>query len=901
VRGEFVGRRAELERLNSLAAQAWAGRPTLAVVEASAGYGKSTLLDAFNLRGRGWRVLAAAGDEAEARLPLGLFDRLVLGHGRQAPTGPFAAGADLLTLLGDLQEAGPVAIVIDDAHWADRPSLLAVSFALRRCHGDRVLTVLTLRPEDAHRVQPGLLRLAHDSGERIALPGLAVEEAADLAVALGHARPTRRVAQRLLDHTGGSPLHLSTLLAETAPSDLRAVSGSLPVARSFATSVRSALQSGSAPGRSLLQAAAVLGLRCGLGPAAAVAGVAEPLVALQDTLETGLVRPVEEPGGWVIIFAHPMVRDAVYDTIGPATRAAMHRRAAGLVASDAALMHRAAAAEGPDPTLVDALVAQAAVDVGAAHVARGAEWFLSAARVTAPGHARDDLLLTAVDLFVAAGELVEASSFTDQIAALPDTPRRRLVQARLAWLAGDYRTGQALARTAWERGNGPVRASAAALIAQLTVLSDGGGLEAARWADRAMGDSALPDISVPIMLSIRACGLAFGGRATDGLRSLAALADDPAQIPPQLCDVLSARGVVKIMVDDLVGAHADLMTFAPGPGWEPRPYRLAGLAWLAEVEYRLGHWDDALLHAEEARAFVVDTDQTWLLAFVHAVAVPILAARALWAEAGAHMASAAGVAAELGDDASRAVVAEAAVRLAVCRGDAESLLVAAAPLRDATGLEPDHAVWVGHYCAALVAIGRIDDAEAELKRVEAIARPRGRRSVLAGLARVRGELAAAHGRAADARAAFEESIATGTGSAGVLDQACTHASYGRFLRRRGSRRAAISHLGAARDTFAALRARPFLDRCNAELAACGAPVAATTTAIEDLLTPQERAVARLVCAGRTNRAVATELVLSVKTVGYHLGNIYAKLGVSSRTQLAARAAGREQPPSGALK
>jgi DNA-binding NarL/FixJ family response regulator len=53
------------------------------------------------------------------------------------------------------------------------------------------------------------------------------------------------------------------------------------------------------------------------------------------------------------------------------------------------------------------------------------------------------------------------------------------------------------------------------------------------------------------------------------------------------------------------------------------------------------------------------------------------------------------------------------------------------------------------------------------------------------------------------------------------------------------------------------------------------------------LTAQEEAVARLVCLGKSNREVAAELVISVKTVGYHLGNTYSKLGVSSRTQLVA--------------
>jgi DNA-binding NarL/FixJ family response regulator len=58
------------------------------------------------------------------------------------------------------------------------------------------------------------------------------------------------------------------------------------------------------------------------------------------------------------------------------------------------------------------------------------------------------------------------------------------------------------------------------------------------------------------------------------------------------------------------------------------------------------------------------------------------------------------------------------------------------------------------------------------------------------------------------------------------------------------------------------------------------------------LTPQERLVAELVCGGLSNQDVADELVLSVKTVGYHLGNVYLKLGVHSRTQLAAHPAMR---------
>jgi DNA-binding NarL/FixJ family response regulator len=112
------------------------------------------------------------------------------------------------------------------------------------------------------------------------------------------------------------------------------------------------------------------------------------------------------------------------------------------------------------------------------------------------------------------------------------------------------------------------------------------------------------------------------------------------------------------------------------------------------------------------------------------------------------------------------------------------------------------------------------------------------------------------------------------------------AAYGCFLRRSGRRGNAARYLETARKQFSQLDARPFLDRCDRELAACGRAPAKRTADPAASLTPQELAVARLVAAGRTNRQAAAELVVSVKTIEYHLGHAYAKLAVTSRTQLA---------------
>jgi DNA-binding NarL/FixJ family response regulator len=257
----------------------------------------------------------------------------------------------------------------------------------------------------------------------------------------------------------------------------------------------------------------------------------------------------------------------------------------------------------------------------------------------------------------------------------------------------------------------------------------------------------------------------------------------------------------------------------------------------------------------------------------------------------AHVQAAEAAATALGDPASLAYAANAAVHLVACRGDPRAVIAAAEPLQGfAYGTaprEPGVLGWVVHYAAALVAMGRFEDAEAVLSELAEVAEQRGRRSTLVTVARVRGELASARGEPAVARAAFEDAVSLGTGSAAALDHAMTHAAYGRFLRRAGERRAAGDQLHIAQKSLRKLGALPFLELCNSELAACGLAIDRTGSRNDAVLTPQEQAVTRPVCAGRSNREVATELVISVKTVGYHLGNAYIKLGVNSRTQLAA--------------
>src|SRR5437588_10882602 len=148
-----------------------------------------------------------------------------LGFGAVAPqVDVTVAGGRLLAALGSSDEAKVV--VVDDAQWADTPSLHAIRFAIRRLDVDRVAVLACSRPTgEAFDV---LLRAVTSfDGTHIRLGGLSVQDLMDLGVATDHAL-TAPSARRLHEHTGGLPLHVVALLEELDPAALQRVSGPLP-------------------------------------------------------------------------------------------------------------------------------------------------------------------------------------------------------------------------------------------------------------------------------------------------------------------------------------------------------------------------------------------------------------------------------------------------------------------------------------------------------------------------------------------------------------------------------------------------------------------------------------------------------------------------------------------------
>jgi len=882
----FVGRTDELGFLLARLADAGQAHPQTVLVEAPGGLGKSALLAAFS-RSLDTPPLHASGDEAETFLQFGVLLQL-LDARTAAWSDPFAAGAHLLEFL-DHRHDHPTVFVVDDAHLADAESLTALTFALRRLQADRVLAVFAVR--DPERLPAGLLRLVDAQDGRLRLGGLTDAEVIALGVARGGERLTGAAASQLREHTGGNPLYLSALIDEL-PRGGVPDGRSLPAPESYASLVSAQLSSLSDQARSLARAGAVLADGVLVDVAATVAGVAAaPEVALEELTITGLVTCTYAEDGWRMSFGHPLTKAAVYDDLRPTERVRLHAECARLLHGEESLLHRVAAATGPDPQVAAGLARAARARAEREDNHRAAELALTAARLSPPGPDADERAMDAVELFLLAGDVSAAQAAAGPLATMAPSGRLFHLQAKLAQLSGQPGRAEELALAAWERSDelGPDgRGRLAAILAQLCNVR-GDGAAAAEWCERALAHELPSDLG-DSTLAARALGLAIAGRLDEALAGLDL--PDSAGVDRSQFHQLCVRGALRAAVDDLDGARADLSRLTVASGRDLAPQRLVGMGALADVEYRLGRWDDSLMVAAQATSLAEDTDQRWVLGYLHAVTVLVAAARGAWAEAEASLATAVSLATELGDAATFAVCEDAAVHLAWCRGEPEQVVDRSAlllSLRGGVTHEPGLLGWPAPYVSALVSLGRLDEAAEEIAGFEAVARARQSRSRLAALARVRGELATARRDNDAARAAFEEAIAVGRGVATALDAALADASYGRFLRRRGERRAAVARLRSAREQLAGLGAGPWVARCDEELAACGAELGEREPTVS-ALTPQEQIVAMLVCQGLTNQQVARQLVLSVKTVGYHLGNVYTKLGVHSRTQLQAQLA-----------
>ncbi|GAB2607886.1 LuxR family transcriptional regulator [Paractinoplanes abujensis] len=891
----FVGRAGESEQLRACADEVRAGGSRLAVIEGEAGIGKSALLSSFAESLSDFTVLRATADSSETDFPYGVIGQLA---SRVAPEGSLAApaadasphviGGQLLLLLGELQKPGrPVAVIVDDLHWADRQSTRALGFVLRRLWSDRVLTLLATRP--AAEPLDQLLRSA-DQATKVLLGGLDGDAVARLAGVMLEGPLTPGLIDRLHDYTGGHPLHLRTVLAEV-PADVLRDEGlrRWPVPRSLLVAIKAQLDRLPAESRDLLDALAVLDARVPLAAAGRLAGLADPARALGPALAAGLAvwwpNEPQSPVGLV----HSLQRDALYDALGPGRRRVLHAGAAHLVGTAASWAHRVAAASTTDEGLAAELEQSGLAEAAAGRNAVAATRLRWASALSAGRDDRERRLLTACAQSLLTLRADTALPLRPQVEDCAPGPLRSCVLGIMDMMTGRIPTAEAHLRQAREEpGAGWVAALAALFLAQITIAG-GRGAETVEIARQTLTIGDLDPATTDLARALVATGRMWHAGPRAALDDLTHLPESSVDVRDDNLDTLATRGVMRLFLGHLPGARTDLRTVAlrdqQGASSRLGP---ATLALQSVVHYLAGEWDESASAADRARAVAVSQDQLAFDAAGRFASVCVDAGRGDWDRAERRLGELATIVQSFGSPPDIVYSSLAAATVAQARADDAGLLQALQPLLTGTSLRyQPFRLWQQALLAeALTGAGRLDDAEAVLHDLRDEHDGGYLRDVVA---RLGGRIAEARNRPGDAEETYRRAlVAEVDDDTAPLYRARLEHSYGKLLLATGSasRRDAATWLTRAHRRFGTLRAEPFRQRCEQDLTAAGLTTADSHPGRPLTLTERELSVAHVIAQGRTNQEAAAELYVSQKTVEYHLSRIYAKLGISSRRLLA---------------
>jgi DNA-binding CsgD family transcriptional regulator len=895
----FVGRVAELERVAEVLGLVAAGQPWLVAIEGDPGVGKTALARRCLAGASGLKVLSARADQAESDLDFGIVDQLFRTGKDAVPAlapaggaGPaassFAVGARLLEVVSGQQATGAVALVIDDLQWADRRSVEALTFMLRRLSVDPVLAVVIYRgPSDRLDETAQRLLRSVENRVRVSLGGLDVDEVAALAAALEVGSLDGEVVERLYRGTGGHPLYLRTILSDRSGFDPQAP-GRLALPRSLAAAVGGHLRVLPPDTRSIVEMLSVLNVRLPLAQLGQAAQVDSPGALIEPAVAAGLVNWWPDEPTCPVEIRHLLVRDAIYAGITAARRRLLHAHAATAVSQAASWEHRVAALDQPDEGLageLERLAGEEAADDRLVLAGTHLQW---AADISPLRADRERRLLTAA-LFLA--DEAQGAALRPAVEAAAPSPLRSyalgaMVEADGQLAEAEQHYGHALAEARNDPGSQPLAASIAARLAGTYTLRGEGEktMTLGRWA---LDTGCLDQAAARQTRTRVAIGASQVAGPREALAELGHLDANPARIDPIDVDGLSWRGMFRLVAGDLDQAVADMtasLKMVRRGAILALGQRIYGF--LALAHYLAGDWDDALLTAEQGLSAAVIHPYRHELPLMHLAAACVPAGRGA-AEGERHARLAEEVAASLDYGQERLYAAMARALLCQAAGDYLGMADALGRWQDDSALDGrsrrDAALWRPLLAEGLIGSGQAEPAAAVLDRLRADSGQVGYLQPV--LAWLDGWLAELRGSPEDAQRIYQCGEDTAS-TQSPFYTARLLLAHGQLLRRTGQRRAAIDRLRRASDSFLALRAAPFIARTEEELAACHLPAdMAKKQQSAVALTSRETEVAHLVGKGLSNPEIAAELFISRKAVEYHLGNIYAKCGVQGRQQL----------------
>jgi DNA-binding CsgD family transcriptional regulator len=902
----LLSRRSECAALDQLVASVLAGPSQVLVLRGEAGIGKSALLEYLVRHASGCGIARAVGVEPEMELAyaglhqlcapfLDRLDRLpgpqrgALGtaFGLRDGGAPdrFLVGLAVLSLLSDVAESRPLVCIVDDAQWLDAASAQALAFVARRFGAESVGLVFAVREPGGEPHLEGLPELT--------VGGLDDRDAQKLLATVLAGPLDEQVRDRIVAETRGNPLALLELPRGRTPAELAGGFGlsggpAVPgrVERSFrerlaplppSTRLLLLLAAAEPTGDPVLVWRAAAGL--GIGPDAAAPATAMGLIVF----------------GAQVRFDHPLVRSAVYGAGPPEERRRVHRALAE--ATDAALdpdrraWHRAQAAAGLDEDVAAELECSA-------------------------GRAR------------ARGGLAAGAAFHERAAELTPDLRRRAQRALLA-AQGKHQAGapDAAIRLLAMAQAGPLdeheRARAQLLHAQITFAMTRGRdappllLEAARRLEPLDPRLARETYLEAFAAALSADRLVRGGDAREVAAAVLAAGWEPST---RACDLLLDGLALLTREGYVAGAPAlkvALRTFRDEPLSEEDDLRWLWLACrIARALADDGAWDELTARhldvARRAGAFaalpVALTDRVLVELFSGRTGAAMsLAAEsdAVIEATGSHLTLRTSIVVEnwRGRDAVALALIEARREEVLRRGEGlwlaandwgsairynglgryeDALAAAERAAGAARGLGPS--IWLlGELIEAASRSGQAERATGPLAQLAEITQAAGTDWALGTHARSAAMLAEGD----TAERLYREAIGRLSRIKPRATLARAHLLYGEWLRREHRRVDAREQLRAAHAMLSDMGMEAFAERARRELLATGETVRKRTVETLDELTPQEVQVARLAAGGQTNPEIGAQLFLSPRTVEWHLGKVFGKLGISSRRELRA--------------
>jgi DNA-binding CsgD family transcriptional regulator len=899
----LLNRLPERAVLSELLKAARAGRSGSLVLRGEPGIGKTALLEYAIGSAAGLRVARVAGVESEMELAFAALqqlcapmldkleclpdpqrDALGVAFGLKAGAAPdrFLVGLAALSLLSEVAEQQPLLCVVDDAQWLDRASARALGFVARRLLAEPVALVFATREPEEFRGLPELL-----------VGGLRDGDARELLSSAIGGPLDERVRDRIVAETRGNPLALLELPRGVTAADLVGGFG-LPGVPGLSERIEDSF-------RRRLEVLPAATRRLMLVAAAEPAG--EPTLVWRAAERLGIGAEAVLPAadaelleiGERVTFRHPLVRSAVYRAASPAERRAAHLALADATDPqadpDRRAWHRAQATAGPDEDVA-----------------------LELERSAGRAQAR--------------GGLAAAAAFLERTAALTLDPARRagraLAAAQAKYQAGAFDAALGLLATA-ERGPPDQfrRARADLLRGQIAFASSRGSdappllLKAARQFEPLDPRLARETYLDALAAATFAGRLALGG----GLREVAEAArmapppPGPARGPDLLLDGLA------LLICEGYPAGAPVLHRAVSAFRGPDVSAEEELRWLWLACHAAGMvWDHASWDVLSGRQVTLARDAGAL--FTLPMAFNTRSAAHLFAGEFTEAASMVAQADSVIEATGSSIAPYGPLGLAVFRGqETQAAQLIQAITDDARRRGEGRVLSFVQWAAAVLfnSLGRYEEALAAAQRasgdspavqfaswalvelIEAAVRsavPERAADALqrlSGIARACGTDwalgAEARSRAlvsdgAAAESLYREAIDRFGRTRQRVELARAHLLYGEWLRRQRRRRDARDQLGSAHEIFDSAGAAAFAERARIELRATGAQAVKRTAGTPDVLTAQEALIARMASQGISNAQIAAQLFISPATVAYHLGKVFAKLGISSRSQLA---------------